>query len=99
MVRDQPSRRGTARVPLRPDARFGHPFRASRRSRVSCRRFLAVVFGLFLCAAVGHLRHVGADEWQPISPDELKMTGIPEAPGAPAVILYRQVDRDDGSNS
>src|SRR5438128_3984765 len=39
-----------------------------------------------------------ADEWQPITPEELKMTGVPEAPGAPAVILYRQVDRDDGRN-
>jgi hypothetical protein len=35
------------------------------------------------------------DEWQPISPEELKMTSLPEAPGAPAVYLYRQVDRDD----
>ena len=35
------------------------------------------------------------DEWQPISPDELKMTGEPKAPGAPTIILYRQVDRDD----
>jgi hypothetical protein len=39
---------------------------------------------------------VSGDEWQPISPEELKMTSLPEAPGAPAVILYRQVDRDDG---
>jgi hypothetical protein len=39
---------------------------------------------------------VRADEWQPISQEELKMTSLPEAPGAPAVILYRQVDRDDG---
>ena len=39
---------------------------------------------------------VSADDWQPISPEELKMTSIPEAPGAPAAILYRQVDRDDG---
>ncbi len=36
------------------------------------------------------------DEWQPISQEELKMTSLPEAPGASAVILYRQVDRDDG---
>jgi len=35
------------------------------------------------------------DEWQPISQDELKMTSEPKAPGAPAIILYRQVDRDD----
>jgi transglutaminase-like putative cysteine protease len=35
------------------------------------------------------------DEWQPISPEELKMTSVPEAPGAPAIYLYRQVDRND----
>jgi Domain of Unknown Function with PDB structure (DUF3857) len=34
-------------------------------------------------------------DWLPVNPDELKMTGEPQAPGAPAVILYRQVDRDD----
>jgi hypothetical protein len=33
--------------------------------------------------------------FQPVSPDELKMTSEPKAPGAPAIILYRQVDRDD----
>ena len=38
---------------------------------------------------------VAGDEWQPISQEELKMTSLPEAPGAPAVYLYRQVDRDD----
>jgi hypothetical protein len=39
------------------------------------------------------------DEWQPISQEELKMASLPEAPGAPAVILYRQVDRDDGRSA
>lgn len=38
---------------------------------------------------------VSADEWQPITQEELKMTSVPEAPGAPAIILYRQIDRDD----
>ncbi len=38
-------------------------------------------------------------QWQPVSQDELKMTSVPEAPGAPAVILYRQVDRDDNSKT
>lgn len=33
--------------------------------------------------------------FQPVSPDELKMTSEPQAPGAAAVILYRQVDRND----
>jgi hypothetical protein len=33
--------------------------------------------------------------FQPVSPEELKMTGDPKAPGAPAIVLYREVDRDD----
>jgi len=33
--------------------------------------------------------------FMPVSPDELKLTSEPQAPGAPAIILYRQVDRDD----
>ncbi|HET6180676.1 MAG TPA: DUF3857 domain-containing protein [Candidatus Sulfotelmatobacter sp.] len=33
--------------------------------------------------------------FQPVSPDELKMTSEPKAPGAAAIILFRQVDRDD----
>jgi len=36
-----------------------------------------------------------AADWPPITPEELKMTSEPLAPGAPAIILYRQVDRDD----
>jgi hypothetical protein len=51
---------------------------------------------LFAVAALRRAQPVGAgDEWQPISQEELKMTSVPEAPGAPAVYLYRQVDRDD----
>jgi hypothetical protein len=38
------------------------------------------------------------DQFQPVSPEELQMTSEPLAPGAPAIILYRQVDRDDGGN-
>ena len=37
--------------------------------------------------------------FQPVSPDELKMTVEPQAPGAPAIILYRQVDRDDNGRT
>ena len=40
-------------------------------------------------------RSFAFDEWRPISPEELKMTSEPKAPGAPAIILWRQVDRDD----
>ena len=36
-----------------------------------------------------------AVSFQPVSPDELKMTSEAKAPGAPAIILFRQVDRDD----
>jgi hypothetical protein len=51
---------------------------------------MVVATGLWKAGAVS------GEDWQPISPEELKMTRLPEAPGAPAVILYRQVDRDDG---
>lgn len=47
--------------------------------------------GMLLCTMAAN-----ADEWKPISPEELKMTSLAEAPGAPAVILYREVNRDDG---
>jgi len=35
------------------------------------------------------------DDWQAILPEELKLASEPKAPGAPAIYLYRQVDRDD----
>ncbi len=37
--------------------------------------------------------------FRPVSPEELKMTSEPGAPGAPAIILYRQVDRDDSGRT
>jgi len=33
--------------------------------------------------------------FQPVNPEELKMKNEPMAPGAPAIILFREVDRDD----
>jgi hypothetical protein len=53
-----------------------------------------VVFGLaiWMLAARDAQADVG---FQPVSTDELKMTSEPLAPGAAAIILYRQVDRDD----
>jgi hypothetical protein len=42
------------------------------------------------------------DAWAgflPVSTDELKMTTEPLAPGAPAILLYRQVDRDDNGRT
>src|SRR5580765_1152156 len=61
-----------------------------------CRWFFLAIAFLFIAADAG-VRTATADDWQPISPEELKMTSVPEAPGAAAVILYRQVDRDDSS--
>jgi uncharacterized protein DUF3857 len=36
-----------------------------------------------------------AEDWPPVNAEELKMTSEPKAPGAPAIYLFRQVDRDD----
>jgi hypothetical protein len=52
--------------------------------------WLLVVQLSFLASFPAH-----GDDWIPISPDELKMTAAPKAPGASAIFLYRQVDRDD----
>src|SRR5882724_35841 len=63
------------------------------------RRVFLLLILLLAGIFVNRTRPVSAgDEWQPISQEELKMTSVPEAPGAPAVYLYRQVDRDDGGN-
>jgi hypothetical protein len=40
-----------------------------------------------------------ADEWQPISPEDLSMKSEPKAPKAAAIYLYRQVDRSDSSSN
>jgi Domain of Unknown Function with PDB structure (DUF3857)/Transglutaminase-like superfamily len=63
-------------------------------------RVLWRTFGTGLLCVLGSLdiRFAAAAEWLPVSPDELQMTSEPQAPGAPAVILYRQVDRDDSHN-
>ena len=51
--------------------------------------FLPFVWCLLLSFAAA------GDDHPPVSQDELKMTSEPLAPGAAAIILYRQVDRDD----
>ena len=66
---------------------------------VTQRWLVLVALLLFTCVVWDGIRHVSGDEWQPITPEELKMTSVPEAPGAPAVILYRQVDRDDSART
>jgi hypothetical protein len=47
------------------------------------------------CFASRAVHAAHADEWLPIAQEELKMTSDPKAPGASAIMLYRQVDRDD----
>ncbi len=53
---------------------------------------VALAIALWMWAAPKAIAGVG---FQPVVPDELKMTSEPQAPGAPAIVLYRQVDRDD----
>src|SRR5512133_4136523 len=65
---------------------------------VPFRRFL-VVFTLFALVVLAAPALLASDTFRPVSPEELKMTSEPKAPGAPAIILYRQVDRDDSGES
>ena len=53
-----------------------------------------VVLGLAVWMLAAQEAKAGVG-FQPVSPDELKLTSEPQAPGSPAIILYRQVDRDD----
>ena len=60
----------------------------------TCALFVVVA----VAGAIAWSSSASADDWLPISPEELKMTSDPKAPGALAVNLYRQVDRDDQAN-
>jgi hypothetical protein len=57
--------------------------------------FSGLVSFFFVLTAVLIPNSVWAVGFQPVPPDELKMNSEPKAPGAPAIILFRQVDRDD----
>ncbi len=48
-----------------------------------------------LAVSLAMFNSAHADDWLPISADELKQTDEPAAPKAPAIYLYRQVDRND----
>ncbi|MES1191816.1 MAG: DUF3857 domain-containing protein [Steroidobacter sp.] len=52
--------------------------------------------GVLVCALASGI--CNASSWSPISPDELKMTSEPKAPGASAIILELQNDEDDDQN-
>ncbi len=61
-------------------------------------RFLlsSLLFLWFIPLATGvALSDKPADEWPPISPEELAMKEYPASPGAPAIILYREMHTDD----
>ena len=64
-------------------------------------RTAVLLLSLFVCTPLFfHSRPVSAhDDWLPIDPAELKMTTEPLAPGAPAIILNLQVDRNDAGEA
>ena len=61
-----------------------------RPSRLPLIAVLFLALAMLFCALISE-----GDEWLPVTPEELKMSTEPKAPGAPAIILYRQIDRDD----
>src|SRR5580692_813061 len=64
-----------------------------------CKVLLSAVMVVLALATVCPSSLWAGTGFQPVNPDELKMTGDPKAPGAPAIILYRQVDRDDNGRT
>jgi hypothetical protein len=66
------------------------------RRRLAPAFFFCGIFFLTLTLASQALAGIG---FQPVNPDELKMTTEPKAPGAAAIILFRQVERDDTGNN
>jgi hypothetical protein len=57
---------------------------------------LTVFLSLVACVGLPPVASASsAASFRPVNPDELKMASEPAAPGAPAVILYREVYRDD----
>ena len=57
---------------------------------MALRRLMVVI-----CVVFFFLPVYAGEGFQPVSPEELKLTTVAEAPGAAAVILYRQLDRDE----
>jgi hypothetical protein len=62
---------------------------------LSLRRILLFLVPVLLFALYLPFTRSHGEEWLPIDPADLKMTSEPKAPGAPAIYLYRQVDRKD----
>lgn len=64
--------------------------------RLFTKRLRFLLFCLLPLTTITGYASVG---FQPVSSQELSMTSEPAAPGAAAIILYRQVDRDDDRRS
>jgi len=78
-------------------ARFGAGCSALPSS-LACRFFLSRILLriiVFILPVSSWISSWASEGFQPVSAEELKRTNEPLAPGAPAVILYREVDRDD----
>lgn len=73
----------------------GHSIRAENSDESTTRAVFppSYIDGDIVLLAAGP--NVLGDDWLPLTPEELKMTSEPKAPGAPAIYLYRQVDRKD----
>lgn len=54
---------------------------------------LAAICGLALCGSA----RADLPDWRPVAAEDLAMTEEPQAPGAPAIILYMEVRRDDSA--
>ena len=69
------------------------------RHLVASQRLLlrSLCLAVLLSSIPGRL--VAGTGWAPIDPKELAMKSEPLAPGAAAIILYRQVDRDDNGTT
>lgn len=59
-------------------------------------KYVLVMLAVWIFAVSQAKAGVG---FQLVSTDELRITNEPLAPGAPAIILYRQVDRDDNGRT
>lgn len=62
---------------------------------ISPRMILAPLLSVLLLAPAAR----AFDGWLPLSQDDLTMKATDKAPGASAIILYKQVDRDDDSGA
>jgi uncharacterized protein DUF3857 len=64
-----------------------------------CLRFPLLASLSFVFISILGSNSLWAVNFQPVSPAELKMVSEPKAPGVPAIILFREVDRDDRGNT